>query len=170
LLLLAALAGVFSGGISHAQNVPSQETSSGALQPVQNSDSSPAPSKETTLPTVTVTGESLRETRTEYVGGYTPQATSLATKLPLSLRETPQSITVITRQQMDDFGLNNLDEVLQSTSSVTVVKRTMGADYRSRGFGLQVKSDGMANPLSGNLSSVSGGATDSAFLDHVEIQ
>jgi outer membrane receptor for ferric coprogen and ferric-rhodotorulic acid len=60
----------------------------------------PAPSsanKPALLPEVTVTGESERETRTEYTGGYTPQATTLVTKLPLSLRETPQTVTVVTR-------------------------------------------------------------------------
>jgi outer membrane receptor for ferric coprogen and ferric-rhodotorulic acid len=71
---------------------------------------------------------------------------------------------------MDDFGLNNLNEVLENTSSVTVRKRTLGSDYKSRGFNLQLRYDGMADPIFGNLSAVSGGAVESAFLDHVEIQ
>ena len=39
---------------------------------------------------------------TESTGSYTTGATSTATKLPLSLRETPQSVSVVTRQLMDD--------------------------------------------------------------------
>jgi outer membrane receptor for ferric coprogen and ferric-rhodotorulic acid len=41
---------------------------------------------------------------TEGTGSYTTGATTTATKLPLTLRETPQSVTVVTRQQMDDHG------------------------------------------------------------------
>src|SRR5690606_36509190 len=35
-----------------------------------------------------------------------------ATRLALSPRETPQSISRITREQMDDFGLDSINEVL----------------------------------------------------------
>jgi outer membrane receptor for ferric coprogen and ferric-rhodotorulic acid len=128
--------------------------------------------EETTLPTVTVTGQSERETRTEYTGGYTPQATTLVTKLPLSLRETPQSVTVITRQQMDDFGLNTVNEVLENTSGISITKTTTGNLNYSRGFYLQFKYDDMANPtrVGSHGLGLSGASPDSAFFDHVEIQ
>jgi outer membrane receptor for ferric coprogen and ferric-rhodotorulic acid len=91
----------------------------------------------------------------------------------LSLRETPQSITVVTRQQMDDFGLDNVDKVLENTSSVSVSKMHLGNSYISRGFELQIRYDGMTNPsgvgISG-LGAIATAAPDSAFLDHVEIQ
>ncbi|MCS4249822.1 outer membrane receptor for ferric coprogen and ferric-rhodotorulic acid [Pseudomonas sp. BIGb0164] len=45
-------------------------------------------------------------------GSYTTGATSTATKLPLSLRETPQSVSVVTRQLVDDQHLSTLNEVL----------------------------------------------------------
>jgi outer membrane receptor for ferric coprogen and ferric-rhodotorulic acid len=54
---------------------------------------------------------------------------------------------------MDDSSLNNLNEVQKNTSGVTVVKRNLGSDYRSQGFGLQIKSDGMASPFFGDLGS-----------------
>jgi outer membrane receptor for ferric coprogen and ferric-rhodotorulic acid len=41
---------------------------------------------------------------TEGTGSYTTGATTTATKLPLTMRETPQSVTVVTRQLMDDHG------------------------------------------------------------------
>jgi outer membrane receptor for ferric coprogen and ferric-rhodotorulic acid len=173
LLLLAALAGVFSGGISHAQNVPSQEPSGGVSQSVQNPDSpsaSPSASasspEEPTLPTVTVSGQSERETLTEFTGSYTTGATNTTTKLPLTLRETPQSITVITRQQMDDFGLNSVNEVLENTSSVYVNKIGLTARHYSRGFQLQHQFDGNPSTGVGDFRT----SPDSAFLDHVEIQ
>ena len=55
------------------------------------------------LQATSVTGLALGST-TEGSHSYTTGETSTATKLPLSLRETPQSVTVITRQQMTDQG------------------------------------------------------------------
>ncbi|WNP96857.1 hypothetical protein, partial [Pseudomonas aeruginosa] len=46
-------------------------------------------------------------------GSYTPGTIATATRLVLTPRETPQSITVVTRQNMDDFGLNNIDDVMR---------------------------------------------------------
>jgi outer membrane receptor for ferric coprogen and ferric-rhodotorulic acid len=94
-------------------------------------------------------------------------------KLPLTLRETPQTITVITRQQIDDFGLDNVDEVLQNTSSVSVYKGSLSSGYYSRGFAMQNQYDGMMGasvaPGSGNGWGAMD-APDTAFIDHVEIQ
>ena len=52
-------------------------------------------------------------TVTEGTGSYTPGAISTATRLVLTPRETPQSISVITRQHMDDFALDNVDDVMR---------------------------------------------------------
>src|SRR5690554_3043164 len=58
----------------------------------------------TMLPTVRVRDGILGST-TEDTGSYRAQYTNTATKLNLSPRETPQTVTVVTRQQMDDFGI-----------------------------------------------------------------
>jgi outer membrane receptor for ferric coprogen and ferric-rhodotorulic acid len=143
----------------------------------QNSDSQPAPAsssseEETVLPTVTVSAQSERDPATEGTGSYTTGATTTTTKLPLTLRETPQSITVITRQQMDDFGLNTIGDVLENTSSVHVERRRFYTVYESRGYQMQNKYDGIANPRNTEEGQVSASAIppDSAFLDHVEVQ
>ena len=49
------------------------------------------------LGTTSVTAQGLGAT-TENTGSYTTGSTSTATKLNLSIRETPQSISVVTRQ------------------------------------------------------------------------
>ncbi|MEN1396253.1 TonB-dependent receptor plug domain-containing protein, partial [Pseudomonas aeruginosa] len=59
-------------------------------------------------------------TITEDSGSYTPGTIATATRLVLTPRETPQSITVVTRQNMDDFGLNNIDDVMRHTPGITV--------------------------------------------------
>lgn len=63
---------------------------------------------------------------TEGTGLYTTSSTATATGLNLSLRETPQSVTVITRQRMDDQALNSLGMVLDQTPGVS---HSSGTDY-----------------------------------------
>ncbi|GAL97895.1 hypothetical protein AA0312_0664 [Acetobacter tropicalis NRIC 0312] len=48
----------------------------------------------------------------EQTGSLTVQATTVATRLPLTLRETPQSVTVLTRRFLNDFTLQNVNDAL----------------------------------------------------------
>ena len=60
-------------------------------------------------------------TPVEYVHVYGEQGkTTTATNLNLSLFETPQTVTAISRSQMDDFLLDKANEVLDYTPGVTV--------------------------------------------------
>ncbi len=67
---------------------------------------------EAMLPAVKVTAQPERGGLTEGTGSYTARSTSAATGLDLSLRETPQSVTVITRARMDEGGINTLVEAI----------------------------------------------------------
>ncbi|GAA5015796.1 TonB-dependent siderophore receptor [Acinetobacter puyangensis] len=64
------------------------------------------------LPVINVTAEN--------ENSYTVKNTSTATKLNLSLRETPQSVSVITRQQMDDQAAISIGDALRNTPGVSV--------------------------------------------------
>ena len=64
---------------------------------------------------------------TEGTGSYTPGTIATATRLVLTPRETPQSISVVTRQAMDDFGLNSIDDVMRHTPGITVSTYDSGA-------------------------------------------
>lgn len=66
------------------------------------------------LGATSINAQGLGET-TEGTHSYTTAATRTATKLPLSIRETPQTITVVTRQQMDDQGAQSISDVLRNT-------------------------------------------------------
>ncbi|MEI2416524.1 ferric-rhodotorulic acid/ferric-coprogen receptor FhuE [Orrella sp. JC864] len=57
---------------------------------------------------------------TEGSQSYTPAATAASTGLPLSLRETPQSVTVVTRQRIEDQDMRSLAEVMASTPGIAV--------------------------------------------------
>jgi len=79
---------------------------------------------EIALPAITITGP-MDTATTEGTGSYTTGQTSAATHLPLSLRETPQSVTVITRQRMDDQQLNSVQGA-DSTLTRTPIPRASG--------------------------------------------
>ena len=121
------------------------------------------------LPTVTVTGQASDvPVPTEKTGAYTVRHSSSATGLSASLRETPQSISVITRSLMDDFKLNSVNDVLQAATGVTVDKvETERTYYTARGFDIiNFQVDGIGIPFaSGNVN----GDLDTAIYDRVEV-
>ena len=65
------------------------------------------------LPTVQVRGVGKQTT-----SNYTIPASSAATGIRLTQRETPQSLSVVTEKQMDDQGLDTLQDVLKQTPGV----------------------------------------------------
>ena len=76
--------------------------------------------------------------KSEGTGSYTIGSSSSATKLDLSIRETPQSVTVMTRQRLDDQGLNEMKDALNQAVGLTLVESgalgTDGNQVYSRGF------------------------------------
>ena len=121
------------------------------------------------LPTLKFTANQLGEI-TENSGVYTPGSIATATRLVLKPKETPQTISVITRQEMDDFNLNSIDDVMRHTPGVSVVtydsERT---EYYSRGFAIQnFQYDGI--PMHRD-SAYSAGNTlsDMAIYDRIEV-
>jgi outer membrane receptor for ferric coprogen and ferric-rhodotorulic acid len=109
-------------------------------------------------------------TVTEGTGSYTPGTIATATRLVLTPRETPQSISVITRQHMDDFALNSIDDVMRHTPGITLsALDSERTNYFSRGFSIEnFQYDGI--PTLRN-SAYSSGQTlsDMAIYDRVEI-
>jgi outer membrane receptor for ferric coprogen and ferric-rhodotorulic acid len=84
--------------------------------------------EDTTVDSVLVTG------RTE---GYQVKGTNTATKLPLTLRETPQSLTVFTRQRIEDFNLITVTEVFAQTPGVNVQQYDSNRVlFNARGFAI----------------------------------
>ena len=121
------------------------------------------------LQATSVTGLALSGT-TEGSHSYTTGQTSTATKLPLSLRETPQSVTVITRQQMSDQGLGSIAQVMEQTPGITVMHDDSERyNFYSRGFTLDnFQYDGV--PTSDFTTNTNGlGMRDMAIYDRVEV-
>lgn len=67
--------------------------------------------------------------------GYTATQTSSATKLNLSPRETPQSLTIMTRERLDDQDLKSMRQVLDNTPGIySNAYDTERVLFYSRGF------------------------------------
>ncbi|WP_404366960.1 TonB-dependent siderophore receptor [Marinobacter sp.] len=119
------------------------------------------------LGAIEVSGER-GEPASEATERYTTTSSSTSMKLDLSHRETPQAVTVITREQIDDFALNDVNDVLKNTTGVTVESvETDRTYYTSRGFDINnFQYDGVGMPMAyGNIQ----GELDTAFYDRVEV-
>ncbi|WP_347901174.1 TonB-dependent siderophore receptor [Pseudomonas purpurea] len=118
---------------------------------------------------VSINGQALGQT-TEGSGSYTTGATSTAMKIPLSLRETPQSITVIGRQQIEDQNLTSLPDVLNLTPGITVSNfQSELFNFNSRGFNIEnFQFDGMPSYYDPTYTGGMG-RTDMAVYDRVEV-
>ena len=121
------------------------------------------------LGATTVTGARLGAT-TEGTGSYTSGAITIG-KGEHSLKETPQSVTVITRKRMDDQNLNTIEQVMEQTPGVAVSGSPMGGKYfYSRGFKMDApfQYDGVPLDVGGNYVQANSFSSDMAFYDHVE--
>ncbi|RMQ45519.1 Outer membrane ferripyoverdine receptor [Pseudomonas cichorii] len=107
---------------------------------------------------------------TEGTTSYTTGSMSTATKLPLSIRETPQSVSVITRQRMDDKGMSDVNDVVKYAPGVTL--RKFGQDrqqFLARGFTIDnLMYDGLPSSL-GTFTQDTISEADLAIYDRVEV-
>ncbi|WP_136475751.1 TonB-dependent siderophore receptor [Pseudomonas sp. DG56-2] len=109
---------------------------------------------------------------TEGTGSYTSGSTATATKLPLSIRETPQAVSVMTRQRMEDQNLTQLLDVVKQAPGLNVNQGgNAGSDSSniySRGFQVEnYQIDGLQR-LDSNYKSVAQ-SNDMILYDRVEI-
>ncbi|WP_100915429.1 TonB-dependent siderophore receptor [Pseudoalteromonas spongiae] len=91
-----------------------------------------------------------------------------ASKLGISIKETPQSVRVITRALMNDFSLDDVNQVLETTPGVSVEKiETDRTYYKARGFDItNFQVDGLGLPQeSGALQ----GTLDTAIYQRIEV-
>ena len=141
------------------------------------------------LPTTNVTGVENTESAWGPVDGYLATRTAAGTKTDTALVEAPRSISVVTRQQMDDRNVQNIDDAVRYMPGI--VASSYGSDTRAdwlrvRGFeptqfldGLPLPKGVYANPkqetwnldrlalLRGPASSVYGQTPPGGLLDMV---
>ena len=125
---------------------------------------------------VTVVGKN-KSLRTESQNSYTVSALRSTTGLVLSPREIPQSVSVITKKQIEDQGITDLEGALQNATGINVFKSGGRTHFMSRGYFIeQFEEDGIATQLGSPGGFGLGGpagdptsATDMAMYDHIEV-
>jgi len=117
-------------------------------------------------------GSPLRDdpTMTENSGSYTSQAMSTATKMPLSIRETPQSVTVITSQVIEDKQIDDLVDIVEHTTGLSINRyESNRGSLFARGFKIEsYLIDGVPTTINEQWSAGEI-LSNMAMLDHVEV-
>ncbi|OBV41027.1 TonB-dependent siderophore receptor [Janthinobacterium psychrotolerans] len=124
-----------------------------------------------TMPEVSVMAQ---QDATEGSGAYVSTAGSpAATPLGLSIRQTPQSVSVITRQRMEDQGITTIAQAMAQTPGITLF--SLGSErtgFTSRGYSItNYQLDGVSTH-SENLglnALPSQSLADMALYDRVEV-
>ncbi|MGB3726812.1 MAG: TonB-dependent siderophore receptor [Glaciecola sp.] len=109
---------------------------------------------------ITVTGS--------YFDGYNAHSASGASKMELAIKDIPQSVSVITRSQLQDFQLTDINLALDTATGVNVERiETDRTYYTARGFDItNFQIDGIGLPLtSGNNHA----GEDTAIYDRIEV-
>jgi outer membrane receptor for ferric coprogen and ferric-rhodotorulic acid len=122
-----------------------------------------------TLGAVTVTAQAERNATTEGTGAYVARAVTLA-KGDVALKDIPQSISVVTRQRMDDQNLTSLADVVGNTTGLVATQGMgPGIAVTSRGFLIDtMQYDGVAVPRN-TYSLGNWGSETLVFYDRVEV-
>ncbi|MET0362262.1 MAG: TonB-dependent siderophore receptor [Sphingobium sp.] len=112
---------------------------------------------------IIVTGQ-----RTDRQDDYAVKKQTTTMRFPLSQRETPQSVSIVTRAQIDDFKLNDINDLLKSVPGVQVQPNdTDRVSYSARGFDIQTfQIDGIGLPFAFGIQT---GSIDTAIYDHIDV-
>ncbi|MBL8497068.1 MAG: TonB-dependent siderophore receptor [Nitrosomonas sp.] len=158
---------------SFAQTQPlPEQTADSKKQPVSPAVEAPKSTSDKTnpptFPTVTVKGKAAEE-----VAGYVAKRSNTSTKTDTPILETPQSVTVVTRHEMDMRSVQNFTEALRYVPGVTVDQ--FGFDGRGfeylfiRGFNALNTAnfrDGLSNSAFGFFSQF---ITETYGLERVDV-
>lgn len=103
----------------------------------------------------------------ETTGGYSVDAATVGTKVPAALRDIPQSVSVVTREAIDDQNFTTLDQLAGHTPGMRVLNNDSGrSSIFARGYEYDAYSiDGLPAPM----ASINGSLPSLAAFDRVEI-
>jgi len=120
-----------------------------------------------TMPAVRVSADEEDALATEDTGSYTTSSSATALGLTLSLRDTPQSVSVITRERTDDQAMSSAADALRSTTGVSLKPVDRGRNNLSvRGFEItSFQFDGVP-VATGNIGIET---TNTAIYDRIEV-
>ncbi|NVZ99061.1 TonB-dependent siderophore receptor [Pseudomonas gingeri] len=122
---------------------------------------------ETVLPQTQILGDQATQNVavTEGTDSYKPALVTVG-KVPVQPKDLPGSVSVITRQRMDDQAMTTVDDALRNTPGITAVTYGDGTSYfQSRGYAAEVQFDGL--PANNGLQYLP--QFDLAMYDRVEV-
>ena len=95
---------------------------------------------------------------------YLAGSAHTSTRMEMSIRDTPQSVSVVTRAFMDDLGLTRLDEALGLTTGIMIGQQdSERTSFYARGFSItNIQVDGMPQGANSPLS-------DTILYDRIEV-
>ena len=116
--------------------------SGAALASPQQADAPEGSASATDLDTVLVVGQRAN------------RVSNGATNLDLAIKETPQSISVVSSEQMQQFGTDSLNEALRLATGIQVEEwETNRTNFTARGFDIaNTQIDGVGLPTAGGSS------------------
>ncbi|KQP19462.1 TonB-dependent siderophore receptor [Pseudorhodoferax sp. Leaf265] len=128
-----------------------------------------AASSASTLPSVTVSAAAERSATTEGSDSFAVRAVSIA-KGDQALKDIPQSISVMTRKQLDEQGIVDMRVAANSVTGVVAANGNgQGMTLTARGFGIGTwLYDGVAIPRD-MWSLGNWGTEDMVFFDRMEV-
>ena len=135
--------------------------------------SKPRASSENALPEVSVRARREKAVNaTEGTGSYAALGPlSTATRLPLRVRETPQSISVMTRQRIEDENLRSVESVLDRTPGISI--QNIGSSrfsIMSRGYAIEnYQIDGILTATDIVSQNIPQSQADLVIYDRVEV-
>ncbi|WP_082448741.1 TonB-dependent siderophore receptor [Xylophilus sp. Leaf220] len=122
-----------------------------------------------TLKEVEVRSDAAAETATGPVNGYRAKRSATATKTDTPLAETPQSVTVVTRDQIVDQGATNVQDALNYAAGV----RSDAYGFDSRTDSVRIRGADPSEFLDGlrktNSYYTGNGRTDPYTLERIEV-
>lgn len=130
---------------------------------------SAASAAERTMPSITIVGQAEQGATTEGSGSYTARKITLG-KGEQAMKEMPQSVSVLTRQRLDDQGITDLREAVNNVTGVVGVHGVgPGVVITARGFQIdQWQYDGV--PIDRNTYALGNwGQENMVIYDRLEV-
>ncbi|WP_114393496.1 TonB-dependent siderophore receptor [Oleisolibacter albus] len=121
------------------------------------------------LPTLRIEGDTERTALTQGTGSYTAGPMRSATGLSLTMRETPQTVAVLSRQRLDDQHITTVEDAMVNSPGIVFKKKATADDNEKGLFARNMEITNMlvdGVPLHKDFKALS---MDTALYDRIEI-
>jgi len=124
----------------------------------------------TTEQTLTVDASASSDAQEQAAKDYSVPVTRAGTKMALTARDIPQSVSIVSKQRMQDQQLQSLNDVLSNTTGIRGVSGDMDrTNYYSRGFIIDnYMVDGIPTAFASRWN-LGDAQTDMALYERVEV-